>query len=134
MHHPTNRIIHTTAFVTSSRGALAGTRNSSMCPPHEGSIRRPIAPWANALTTELHLAPIQDMSNRTSVTLFIDCHYYYFTIILSRVLSYSSHCKCNETPSGMVYSRGWTTTSYPGMTQTFLRRRHTHLVWRDGGL
>ena len=38
-----------------SRGALAGTRNSSMCSPHEGSIRWPIAPWA--LTTELHLAP-----------------------------------------------------------------------------
>ena len=33
-----------------SRRALAGTRNSSMGPPHEGSIRRPIAPWANALT------------------------------------------------------------------------------------
>ena len=31
-----------------SRGALAGTRNSSVGPPHEGSIRRPIAPWANA--------------------------------------------------------------------------------------
>ena len=27
-----------------SRGALAGTINSSMGPPHEGSIRRPIAP------------------------------------------------------------------------------------------
>ena len=27
-----------------SRGALAGTRNSSMAPPHEGSIRRPVAP------------------------------------------------------------------------------------------
>ena len=27
-----------------SRGALAGTRNSSMGPPHEGSIRGPIAP------------------------------------------------------------------------------------------
>ena len=40
-----------------SRGALARTRNSSMGPPHEGSIRWPIAPWANALTTELHLAP-----------------------------------------------------------------------------
>ena len=40
-----------------SRGAMAGTRNSSMAPPHEGSIRRLIAPWANALTTELHLAP-----------------------------------------------------------------------------
>ena len=32
MHHPTDRITHTTAFVT-SRGALAGTRNSSMGPP-----------------------------------------------------------------------------------------------------
>ena len=40
-----------------SCGALAGTRNSSMGPPHEGSIRRPIVPWANTLTTELHLAP-----------------------------------------------------------------------------
>ena len=27
-----------------SHGALAGTRNRSMGPPHEGSIRRPIAP------------------------------------------------------------------------------------------
>ena len=40
-----------------SRGALAGTRNSSIGSRHEGSIRRPIAPWANTLTTELHLAP-----------------------------------------------------------------------------
>ena len=32
-----------------SRVALTGTRNSSMGPPHEGSIRRPTAPWANAL-------------------------------------------------------------------------------------
>ena len=38
-----------------SRGGQAGTRNSSMGSPHEGSIRRPIVPWANALTTELHL-------------------------------------------------------------------------------
>ena len=41
MHHPTDRITHTTAFDTP---ALAGTRNSSMGPPHEGSIRRPTAP------------------------------------------------------------------------------------------
>ena len=40
-----------------SRGANPGMRNSSMGPLHEGSIRRPIAPCANALTTELHLAP-----------------------------------------------------------------------------
>ena len=39
-----------------SHGALAGMRNSSMGSPHEGSIRRLIAPWLNALTTELHLA------------------------------------------------------------------------------
>ena len=32
-----------------SRGALAGTRNSSMGPPNEGSIRLPITPRANAL-------------------------------------------------------------------------------------
>ena len=48
MHHPTDKITHTTACYT-SRGALAVTRNSSMGPPHEGSIRRPITPWANAL-------------------------------------------------------------------------------------
>ena len=40
-----------------SCGALAGTRNSSMGPPHEGSIRRPIAPWWDPLWWDLHLAP-----------------------------------------------------------------------------
>ena len=40
-----------------SCGALAGTRNNSMGPPHEGSIKWPIAPWANILTLELNLAP-----------------------------------------------------------------------------
>ena len=33
-----------------SRGELAGTRYSSRGPSHEGSIRRPTAPWANALS------------------------------------------------------------------------------------
>ena len=36
-------------FCYTSREALAGTRNSSMGPPHEGPIRRPTAPRANAL-------------------------------------------------------------------------------------
>ena len=44
-----------------SRGALAGTRNSSMGPPHEGSIRRPTAPWANALP--LSYVPLLSWSN-----------------------------------------------------------------------
>ena len=51
----------------SSCGALAGTRNSSMGPPHEGSIRWPIAPWANTLTMELHLAPKLKIRVRLSV-------------------------------------------------------------------
>ena len=41
-----------------SRGALAGTRNISMGPPHEGSIRWPIAPWANALPLSYVPLPI----------------------------------------------------------------------------
>ena len=45
------------SILYTSCGALAGTINSSMGPPHEGSIRWPIAPWANALTTELHHTP-----------------------------------------------------------------------------
>ena len=36
-------------FCYTSHGALAGMRNSSMGPLHEGSIRRPIAPGVNAL-------------------------------------------------------------------------------------
>ena len=40
-----------------SRGALAGTRNSSMGPPHKGWIRRPIAPRANALPLSYVLLP-----------------------------------------------------------------------------
>ena len=50
-----------------SRGALAGTRNSSMGPSHEGSIRRPIAPRSNALSTELHLAPLGGKYQHLSV-------------------------------------------------------------------
>ena len=48
-----------------SRGSLAGTRNSSMGPHHGGSIRRPIAPWANILSTELHLASTFEMMRST---------------------------------------------------------------------
>ena len=54
--HSTDRITHTTVFVTPVvRHWLE--REIAQWVHHEGSIRRPIAPWANALTTELHLAP-----------------------------------------------------------------------------
>ena len=61
-----------------SRGTLAGTRNSSMGPPHEGSIRRPIAPWANALTTELHLAP--EWRNERKEMFYLTTHSTHFFI------------------------------------------------------
>ena len=61
-----------------SRGALVGIRNSSMGPPHEGSIRRPIASWANALTTQLHLTPIYKedsvCQNKTCQPVTLYCH------------------------------------------------------------
>ena len=69
-----------------SRGALAGTRNSSMGPPYEGSIRWPIAPWANALPLSyVPLLPSQEQTHgitsthqtsycRQSVTSFCSWH------------------------------------------------------------
>ena len=47
MHHPHRQDSTYHSLCYTSRGALAGVRNSSMGPPHEGLIRRPIAPWAN---------------------------------------------------------------------------------------
>ena len=59
LYAPSHRQVSTYhGLCYTSHGALAGKRNSSMGPPHEGSIRRPIASRANALTTELHLAPV----------------------------------------------------------------------------
>ena len=55
MHHPTDRIAHSTAFVTPVVGHWL-EREIAQGVDHEGSIRRPIAPRADALTTELHLA------------------------------------------------------------------------------
>ena len=55
-----------------SRGALAGTRNSSMGPPHEGSIRRPIAPWANALP--LSYVPLHLFNDATGTHWFLSYH------------------------------------------------------------
>ena len=53
---PTERITHTTAFVTPVVEYWL-EREIAQWVHHEGSIRRHSASWANALTTELHLAP-----------------------------------------------------------------------------
>ena len=62
MRHPTDRITHTTAFVTPVVEHWL-EREIAQWIHHEGSIRRPIAPWANTFTTELHLAPFGNVSN-----------------------------------------------------------------------
>ena len=59
MHHSTDRIIHTTAFVTPVVEHWL-EREIAQWVHLEGSIWRPITPWANALTTELHLTPLKD--------------------------------------------------------------------------
>ena len=48
MHHPTDRIIYTTAFVIPVVERWL-KREIAQWIHHEGSIRRPIAPWANVL-------------------------------------------------------------------------------------
>ena len=58
MHHPTDRIAHTTAFVTPVVEHWL-ERELAQWGHYGVSMRRPIAPWANALTTELHLAPVK---------------------------------------------------------------------------
>ena len=56
MYHPIDRIAHTTAFITPVAKHWL-EREIAQWVHHEGSIRRPNAPRANALTTVLHLAP-----------------------------------------------------------------------------
>ena len=52
MHHPTDRITHTTSFITPVMENWL-EREVAQWLHYEGSIQR----WANALTAELHLAP-----------------------------------------------------------------------------
>ena len=69
-----------------SRGALAGMRNSSMGPPHEGSIRRPIAPWANALplsyvpllNTQKSIGEFVVLISLTLILILFQYEYYFF--------------------------------------------------------
>ena len=66
MHYPRDRITHTMAFITPVvehwlEWEIAQWVN------HEGSIRWPIAPWANTVTMELHLAPCTKINHRQNV-------------------------------------------------------------------
>ena len=65
------------SFCCTSRGALAGTEIAQWV-LHEGSIRRFIAPRANALTTELHLTPIFLLQQSTRIIQFCLFAHTYF--------------------------------------------------------
>ena len=65
----TDRITHITAFVTPVVEHWL-ERYIAQWVHHEGSIRRPIAPWVNTLTTELHLAPSSSRVKKSLETLF----------------------------------------------------------------
>ena len=73
MHHPTDRIAHTTAFVTPVVEHWL-ERELTQRVHHEGSIRWPIVPWANALTTELHLAPAYHRDDPVLLTIAYHTH------------------------------------------------------------
>ena len=124
MQNPTDRIIHTTAFAKyTSSGALAGMRNSSMGERfyhgatsrswvhHEELIQRSIASWANALTTELHLAPGPTMKNWSDDPL----HHERTLLPLSYIsllgspwrINPTTHCTMSERSYHWATSRSW---------------------------
>ena len=98
MHHPTDIIGHTTAFVTPVVDHWLERKIVQWVHPHEGSLRRPIAPWANALTTELHFATPVKVSNYVSVVLLIPCS----TNIFRRFYLIKSVCR-NVERKGKVF-------------------------------
>ena len=57
MYHPTDRIVYTTALVTPVVEHWLD-RKIAQWVHQEWSMQWPIAPWANALTTELHITPV----------------------------------------------------------------------------
>ena len=81
-----DRIAHTMAFVTPVAGHWL-EREIAQWVHHEGSIRHPITPWANTLTTELHLAPVRDQS-QTAHTLVIQYYCSCFACFCLRMFQY----------------------------------------------
>ena len=78
-----------------SRGALAGTRNSSKGPPHEGSIRRPTAPWANALP--LSYVPLPDSISPDGAVVMSSANGLVGTVFASRTQWVTTPCSLSLT-------------------------------------
>ena len=120
--HRQDNTYHTLCYT--SRGALTGTRNSSMGPPHEGSIRRPIAPLANALTTNRLRVKFKFMSQNTPI---------------SDLLRVRQHCMGQKTPWWDLFWVKWhcLVPQYPNlyllrvMWNDMAPKTHHHLIWWD---
>ena len=67
MHHPTDRIAHTTACYT-SHGALVGMRNSSMDPPPRGLLEvDELSLFANRLKIYISITSLMAHLNGTLI-------------------------------------------------------------------
>ena len=158
MYHPTDRITHTTAFVTpvvehwlerevarwvhsmkdrsddpSNHGSnhertllprsyisLLWTRNRSMGPLHEGSIRRPIAPRVTALTSGL-------TSTHRTVTPGVESTIPTF-LAYGRVLTSKSDQK-----SDLSFNRSWTNVLNMSVWNTYKQRNVYNLTGQTSG-
>ena len=100
------------------RGALAGTRYSSMGPLHEGSIRRPIAPWANALP--LSYVPLLGEREREREMFYLTMHSTHFIygymasdIWLRTILIVRKETRCRHIGYSYREIGQWVHTEWP---------------------
>ena len=82
MHHPTDRIASVTAVEEHWLEQVI-----AQWVHHEESIRRPIAPWVNVLTTELHLTPGKEES-----------------VLLNNTITHNEETHCHELILGLLFS------------------------------
>ena len=110
MQHPTDRIAHTTTFVIPVVEHWLEVEIAQWV-HHEVSTRRPIAPRANALTTELHLAPpasdvISDEGRKEENVLFNDALNTFYLRLYGVKHMVKDHCDSEKGNPLPPHSRG----------------------------
>ena len=98
-----------------SRGALAGTRNSWMGPPHEGLIRRPITPWANIY----HTMSMSNLHGDPSQTFTIPCLCQISMVTPAKHLPYHVYVKSPWWPQPNLYYTMSMSNLHGDPSQTF---------------
>ena len=108
-----SKITHTTAFVTPVVEHWL-EREIAQWVHHEGSIRRHIAPWANTLTTELHIAPRNVMRSIKCDYLLVDIYYIHIAGTWKQVEGKWGNTKCGIWAKQSCF-KGLTRTAEQGM-------------------